>query len=240
MRRVHRAILRTLGAGVLFGGLMMNLPSAHAADEFVIDESGDIGIGTASPGVLEDGSLASVHIRRTDGDASLLIEEASGATGGRDLLQLKNKGNPRFVLEDTNANAFWRYSVENNANNFVITRSGTGATEFTLSSLGNLLIRGNYFAQGGTRLNVPDYVFEPDYELMPLEKLGQFVEKEKHLPQIPPGAEMKKNGINMTEMQMQLLRKIEELTLYTIQQEKTLNELKARLAALESEKTVGK
>ena len=217
------------------------LPGADSSS-LVIAADNDIGIGTLSPGTLEDGSDASVHIQRTDGDASMLIEEASTTVASRDLLELRNKGNPRFVLRDTNANAFWRYSVENNANNFIISRSGTGVSEFTLTNTGNLTIQGNYFAQGGTQLNVPDYVFEPDYELMPLKKLSQFVEKEKHLPKIPTSSEIKKNGLNMTEMQLRLLEKVEELTLYTIQQEKTIDQLaqdnvmlKARLEALEKQ-----
>jgi hypothetical protein len=48
---------------------------------------------------------------------------------------------------------------------------------------------------------------------------------------------MKRDGVNMTDMQMKLLEKIEELTLYTLQQEKTIQELQNRLAALEQQRT---
>jgi hypothetical protein len=68
---------------------------------------------------------------------------------------------------------------------------------------------------------VPDYVFEPDYQLRPLTELGAYVAQEKHLPDIPSAQEIKKQGVNVSELQMQLLKKIEELTLYAVAQEKT-------------------
>jgi hypothetical protein len=100
---------------------------------------------------------------------------------------------------------------------------------------------------GGTTLNVPDYVFAEDYYLRPLEEVGDFIAREKHLPDIPSAAEIGEMGVNMTEMQMKLLAKVEELTLYAIEQDKTITgqeqalitlaatiqELAARLAVVE-------
>jgi len=104
---------------------------------------------------------------------------------------------------------------------------------------GNVRADGNFIANG-TTLTVPDYVFEPGYQLMPLPQLARYVEHEKHLPDIPSAQELKTQGVNISEMQMQLLKKIEELTLYTVQQEKTiaalteaLTKVQARLAVLE-------
>jgi len=74
-----------------------------------------------------------------------------------------------------------------------------------------------------------DYVFHPDYELMPLHKVEAFVKTNHHLPEIPSAAEVKENGLNMGEMQNKLLQKIEELTLYMIEQQKQIEELKAEL-----------
>ena len=53
-----------------------------------------------------------------------------------------------------------------------------------------------------------------------------------HLPEIPSAEEMKANGVNMNEMQIQLLQKIEELTLYILQQEKEIQELKEQVYEL--------
>lgn len=71
-----------------------------------------------------------------------------------------------------------------------------------------------------------DYVFKPGYKLMPLDELETFIEVNNHLPDIPTEAEVKENGINIAEMNAKLLQKVEELTLYIIEQQKQINALK--------------
>ena len=63
----------------------------------------------------------------------------------------------------------------------------------------------------------PDYVFEPTYQLSPLDSIKTYIDKNKHLPEVPSAKEMEKNGVNLGEMNMLLLKKIEELTLYVIE-----------------------
>lgn len=72
----------------------------------------------------------------------------------------------------------------------------------------------------------PDYVFNLDYKLMPLNELEGFIKINNHLPNIPTEAEVKTNGINVAEMNAKLLQKVEELTLYVIDQQKQIEELK--------------
>jgi len=67
-----------------------------------------------------------------------------------------------------------------------------------------------------------DYVFEKDYKLMPLKDLGKYVTENKHLPEIPTTAEVAKSGVNIGEINVLYLKKIEELTLYVLQQQKQL------------------
>ena len=64
---------------------------------------------------------------------------------------------------------------------------------------------------------------------MSLGELKKFIETNKHLPEIAPAAEMENNGINLSEMNALLLKKIEELTLYIIQQQEQIDELKDKL-----------
>jgi len=78
-----------------------------------------------------------------------------------------------------------------------------------------------------------DFVFRNDYNLISLNELEQFVRNHQHLPGIAPEKEMIENGVNMKEMQMKLLQKIEELTLYTIELNKELENLQARIKDLE-------
>ncbi|MEA4937000.1 MAG: hypothetical protein VB102_10205 [Paludibacter sp.] len=77
--------------------------------------------------------------------------------------------------------------------------------------------------------NWPDYVFKPNYNLMPLHQVEQFVTANNHLPGIPSAAEVQNDGISMGEMQNKLLQKIEELTLYIIEQQKQIDELKKQV-----------
>lgn len=83
----------------------------------------------------------------------------------------------------------------------------------------------------------PDYVFEtyftgfsetmPEYKLISLEELETFLKKHNHLPNIPSASEMAKEGISLKEINLLLLQKIEELTLYTLQQQREIELLKA-------------
>jgi len=68
-----------------------------------------------------------------------------------------------------------------------------------------------------------DFVFEPEYNLMPLGELETFVKTNKHLPEIPSAAEVQENGVSVGEMNAKLLQKIEELTLYILEQQEIIN-----------------
>ena len=81
-----------------------------------------------------------------------------------------------------------------------------------------------------------DHVFNQDYKLRSLSELEQFIKTNKHLPEIPSEKEVQENGINLGEMQGKLLLKIEELTLYIIEQEKQMKEMQKRLSELEEKK----
>jgi hypothetical protein len=81
----------------------------------------------------------------------------------------------------------------------------------------------------------PDYVFENDYNLPSLEEVKAYIEKNKHLPEVPSAKEMEANGINVGEMNMTLLKKVEELTLYMIEQQQTQTQLEKRIKSLEEQ-----
>lgn len=92
--------------------------------------------------------------------------------------------------------------------------------------------------------SVPDYVFAPSYQLRSIPDLESYIKAHSHLPNIPSAAEVESEGQDVGGLQLKLLEKIEELTLYTIEQEKKiksleaavneLDALKARMAALEA------
>ena len=70
-----------------------------------------------------------------------------------------------------------------------------------------------------------DYVFAPDYDLMSLPELEQFVSTNRHLPEVAPAAVMEQDGISLSEMNALLLKKIEELTLHVIDLNKRIETL---------------
>lgn len=74
-----------------------------------------------------------------------------------------------------------------------------------------------------------DFVFSPEYQLMPINQVEQYIIENKHLPEIPSAEEVVKDGINLGEMNAKLLQKIEELTLYIIEQNKRIEELEKAL-----------
>ena len=78
----------------------------------------------------------------------------------------------------------------------------------------------------------PDYVFEEDYDLPSLESIQQYVKENKHLPEVPAAKELEENGIDLGVMNMLLLRKVEELTLHLIEQDKINKEQAEEIAEL--------
>jgi hypothetical protein len=82
-----------------------------------------------------------------------------------------------------------------------------------------------------------DYVFEKDYNLLPLSEVEKYIQEHRHLPEVPSAAEVAKAGVDLGDHQVVLLKKIEELTLYIIEQNKMLQQQQGRIEALEKKAT---
>ncbi|MFA8300534.1 MAG: hypothetical protein ACEPOV_10255 [Hyphomicrobiales bacterium] len=114
-------------------------------------------------------------------------------------------------------------------NNSILTNNGklgigTIDPKQTLHVVGNAKVRGDIIA-GDIVMRVssfPDYVFEDNYKLMPLEKVENYIEENGHLPKIPSASEIVEQGIDIAQMNVLLMEKIEELTLHAIDHEKEL------------------
>jgi hypothetical protein len=81
-----------------------------------------------------------------------------------------------------------------------------------------------------------DYVFEPSFKLRPLSEVAEYIKLNKHLPDIPSTAEVSQNGIDLAETQALLLQKVEELTLYVIEQNKKIERLEQKVKRLSPKK----
>lgn len=81
-----------------------------------------------------------------------------------------------------------------------------------------------------------DFVFDDNYPLMPLHELEDFIQENKHLPEIPSEREVAEKGVQLGEMQAKFLQKIEELTLYVIALNIEGKELEGQLRKLQPQK----
>ncbi|WP_421977676.1 hypothetical protein [Roseivirga seohaensis] len=96
----------------------------------------------------------------------------------------------------------------------------SGTSRFTQKMIAEDGIEAKKVKVTATPGSVPDYVFQPNYKLKTLNELETFIKANSHLPNIPNAKEIEINGQNLGEMQLKLLEKIEELTLYVIELKK--------------------
>ena len=198
-----------------------------AVSRMFIKGDGNVGIGTTTPN-------AKLHINGGD----LLLQNQ---TSGYPILWLKNVSGSQSIRLDYNSiigaggNLYLRSGTSNN----ILLNDVGGGVGIGTSNVGTfkLAVNGKIWAQ---EVQValtnpgPDYVFEPNYKLLSLEEIKAYISQHKHLPEVPSAKEMETNGVNVSEMNMLLLKKIEELTLYQIEATRQIQSLKTKVQELES------
>jgi len=133
-------------------------------------------------------------------------------------------GNILSNIEDYTANMDETHQV----NNFLILGNNVGIG--TMNPTSKLTVAGN-IASREVKVTVdagvvPDYVFANDYKLKTLQEVEDYIKTNKHLPEIPSAQEIEKNGLMLAEMNMSLLKKMEEMTLYMIEIKKENEKMK--------------
>jgi len=210
--------------------------SGSYINALTIKESGNVGIGTTTPNTkLDVNGSTLIHGSGTyynnAGAAELQVGYglATSCTAGsvtRFALQpYAHTGGPwNFISRDDAVNAWLDIKYGTTVG---ITLKNDGYIGIgTTNPDEKLTVNGVIHAREvKVDLNVPlaDFVFKPDYKLMSLPQVEQFVKANNHLPQMPSAEEVAKNGLSMGEMQNKLLQKVEELTLYVIEQQKTIS-----------------
>lgn len=219
-----------------------------------VNDTGDkVGIGIESPN-------SKLHVKNTNGNASLIVQgkqdaninnsaqlilsteysTANNLTGTQSGRKAIIKASSLDTWGQTVKLAFYtsNYISTYPQERMSIMPSGNVGIGTTNTNGWKLAVNGKIRAK---EINVEtgwsDFVFEKDYNLPTLKEVENYINEKGHLKDIPCAKEVEKNGILLGEMDSKLLQKIEELTLYTIQQEKKINEQKSNLKKQELEIT---
>ncbi len=164
-----------------------------------LDVNGSIGWGTTNA-VLQTDQGASIELR---GNGIPYIDFSNDPTSDYDVRLMLNSNNILEIDGDVGIGT-------DNTNGYKLAVAGNLVAEEIVVKL---------------RQNWPDYVFKKDYEKPNINELENYINDNGHLPNIPDEQKVGKEGINVGEMQVTLLEKIEELTLYIIEQHKKIDRL---------------
>ena len=174
-----------------------------------------VGIGIANPVTTLDvsgtghfTSNLSIGMDNTN-DYKLAIKQSYPSRSGI-LLDMSHVNNQAYGLRINSQSLYTKALAITNAN---------GDENFLVKGNGNLWATN---IKVRSESDFPDYVFEEGYKLMSLKELAVFIEKEKHLPNIPTAEEVKVSGLDIGKINTLLVEKVEELTLYAIEQDKSL------------------
>lgn len=253
--------LRSVGSSGNFAVYNENRNS----NDLTILPDGSVGIATTSPGYTLDvngtGRFSTAlnlgSSSRTNFVLDMTATNISGAPAMTNTIKMTGyEGRGKGILyNDISNGGEWFSGVpySDAHNSFQIGFDETGGKPeyvpqalFSVSHLGNveiasgnLLVRGDIESKKlkvtATPGSVPDYVFQPGYQYLSLEQLESFINTNSHLPNVPSAKEVETNGQDVGEMQLKLLEKVEELVLYTIDQQKQLKSQQAEIEKLKEE-----
>lgn len=200
--------------------------STNGAERIRISDVGNVGIGTSNP-------LAKLEIRNGD----ILVKNLSNADNSSAIMigqsivdgNLFNFGTSiRTITQNGGSNTYAMqiFTQESHLTNQTekVRILGNGNVGIgTVAPDEKLTVKGKIHAEE-VRIDLsvpaPDYVFASNYKLKTLQEVEDYIIQNSHLPEIPSAKEIEKNGLMLAEMNMSLLKKIEELTLYSIEQNK--------------------
>ncbi|MCD4698835.1 MAG: hypothetical protein K8S16_21595, partial [Bacteroidales bacterium] len=200
--------------------------------ELVLNDYGRLGIGDVSP-------QAGVHIKGNDWPSSFLYLE-SGA-GGDAGIRIYEGPDPKWHIFNNAVNNGLQINNQNSTDPIFFANQNTGSVGIGTTDLASgyrLSVEGKLaceevlveYSNGW-----PDYVFSEDYNLVELEDLERQIKENNHLPGIPSAKDVEENGFHLAEMQKKVLQKVEELTLYTIEQGKFIKELQKQVEELKQQ-----
>jgi len=189
-----------------------------------IDPDGNIGVNTTQPIAPFD--------MVSQSDNSLMVRTTTAKNSSLWAINSIN-GYGIGVEPDGTGYIYSSYPTNNKLIYFKDDKVGIGAPP---KGTHNLYVAGGITTEEvkvRIQSNWTDYVFNESYPLQPITELENFIKENKHLPGVPSSEEVDKNGIELGEMNSILLKKIEELTLYMISQDKKINEMQVIIEKLQ-------
>ena len=208
--------------------------ATRGTNNFIGNQSidGNIGIGTTTPNsklTIRSGNTGvSIHPGNNSSYFGTLAFNREAATG-----EIFDSTGQAFQINNGGADKNLHFQVYNNNgaqitdNALVI--SGTNANiGIGISNPTNKLDVNGTIHSREVKVDLTgwsDFVFKKEYDLPTLEEVEKHIAEKGHLENIPSEEDVLKNGINLGEMNTKLLQKIEELTLYTIEQNKKIQKL---------------
>ena len=212
-------------SGTLMVGFNSNRPTLFVSSSNGMSTTGKIGIGnvtipSAKLHMLSDSNEDAGFILETSNKTSnsaflQLYDDKHKIMVSKDGMRIESPGDA-FVLDAKNITMGGKVGINTN-NDF------TGDYDYALAVKGGILTSEVYVKEVD---EWHDYVFDKDYNLMNLSDLEKYIDKNGHLPDLPSESEVKQSGYNVVDMEGILLKKIEELTLYIIQLQHKLQEIK--------------
>ena len=210
-------------------------PNDYPNGNLFFDLTGKIAIGD----VPMPDIAAKLHIRSDMGEDAGLILEPKDPENSNTFIRLRDEYHGIEVDKEgaMNINAGESPMTLQSTN---ITLSGkVGINTTNESDTYTLAVDGGILTNEVLIKEVDDWydnVFEKDYNLLSLSELQQFIDDNGHLPEVPSETEVKEEGYKMAKMQGLLLKKIEELTLYTLKQQELIEKMEKRIGELEGNK----
>ncbi len=218
------------------GSLMIGFNSRRPT-LFVSSSNGGVTTGKIGIGNVTN-PQAKMHLLSDSNEDAGLILETSNKTSKTAFLQLYDANHKIMVSKTGMHISSLNDNIDIDANKIKMSgkvgintdNNFTGDYDYTLAVNGGILTSEVYVKEVS---EWHDDVFDVDYRLMPLDDLRVFIQRNRHLPDLPSETDVVENGYNVAIMEGLLLKKIEELTLYTIELRNKLQEQQEILEQLQ-------